>query len=122
MNCRIEKVLTRLTRQTWKEALSRLWALEEGGGHESIDVVDDAGEVGHACIFIDGAGAWCDRKGTPDPAEPVRQVETQPATENPQTGRGDREANRCPIISGVTQTSSTATPAGKPLRTAFWCN
>ena len=26
MGCRIEKVLTRLTRQTWKEALSRLWA------------------------------------------------------------------------------------------------
>jgi hypothetical protein len=67
MACRIEKVLTRLTRQTWKEALSRLWALEEGGGHETIDVVDDAGEVGHACIFIDREGAWRARKGTPDP-------------------------------------------------------
>ena len=53
--------------QIWKEALSRLWALEEGGGHETIDVVDDAGEAGHACIFIDSAGRWCGRKGTPDP-------------------------------------------------------
>jgi hypothetical protein len=67
MSCRIEKVLTRLTRQTWTEALSRLWALEAGGGHETLDVVDDAGEVGHACIFIDTAGAWRARRGTPDP-------------------------------------------------------
>ena len=67
MACRIKKVLTRLTRQTWTEALSRLWALEEGGGHETIDVVDDAGEVGHACIFLDSAGHWYARKGTPDP-------------------------------------------------------
>jgi len=67
MGCRIKKMLTGLTRQTWKEALSHLWALEEGGGHETIDVVDDAGAVGHACIFLDSAGNWCARKGTPDP-------------------------------------------------------
>ena len=63
MACRIKKVLTRLTRQTWTEALSRLWALEEGGGHETIDVVDDAGEV----IFLDSVGNWYACKGTPDP-------------------------------------------------------
>ena len=67
MGCRIEKVRTRLTRQTWKEALSRLWSLENGGAHETLDVVDDAGEVGHACIFLDRAGVWCARNGTPDP-------------------------------------------------------
>jgi hypothetical protein len=67
MSCRIEKAVTRLTRQTWTQALSRLWALEAGGGHATIDVVDDAGEVGHACIFINRAGNWCARRGTPDP-------------------------------------------------------
>ena len=41
--------------------------VEEGGGHETIDVVDDAGEVGHACIFLNSAGKWCARKGSPDP-------------------------------------------------------
>ena len=30
-------------------------------------MVDDAGEVGHACIFIDRQGTWRARKGTPDP-------------------------------------------------------
>ena len=78
MACRIEKVATRLTRQTWKEALSRLWALEEGGGHETIDVVDDAGEVGHACIFIDATGVWCAPQGDARPTEPVRQANPQP--------------------------------------------
>jgi hypothetical protein len=30
-------------------------------------VVDNSGEVGHACIFINTAGAWYARKGSPDP-------------------------------------------------------
>jgi hypothetical protein len=67
MPCNLERSYTRLTKQTWKEALSHLWALEEGGGHETLDVVDDAGEVGHICIFLDSAGKWCARKGSPDP-------------------------------------------------------
>ena len=96
MSCRIEKVRTRLTRQTWTEALSRLWALEEGGGHETLDVVDDAGEVGHACIFLDSAGKMVRPRRDARPAEPVRQAATQPAPENPQTGRAARgEVTQC---------------------------
>ena len=69
MSCRIEKVRTRLSAQTWTEALSRpLWVLEAGGGHETIDVVDDAGEVGHAYIFLDSAGKWFAGRGRPIPA------------------------------------------------------
>jgi len=64
---KIEKAFTGLTRQTWTQALSRLWDLEESGAYSSLDVVDDAGEVGHALIFIGRDGGYRARKGSPDP-------------------------------------------------------
>ena len=58
---------TRLTRQTKQSALDILNVLQRGGGHITIDVVDDNGEVGHTCVYLDQKGALRAREKCPDP-------------------------------------------------------
>ena len=66
--------LTRMTLQTKKEADEALAKLPAGGGHITLDVVDDNGEVGHTCIFRGADGNFWVRKGCPNPKDLYRKV------------------------------------------------
>jgi hypothetical protein len=66
---KVEFRTTKMTRQTREVALQRLQALPVDGGHDSIDVFDSQGEVGHCCVFRGRNGNYYCRCDTPDPRD-----------------------------------------------------
>ena len=58
---------TKMTRQVMADTIESLKELEKDCGHITLDLEDEVGNIGHACIFRGADGKLYARKGTPDP-------------------------------------------------------